>query len=288
MRRLLLLGTLLSLLTACSSDGDPAGGPDPGASSTSSSTPSSTAVDTESDGPSPDPTSPVAGDHRLGLDLIEGAAPFEYLVHAPPAVVEGRPLPLVLVFHGSPGNPEDMVRMTRFDALADEEDFLVVYPDSYTQVDHVATLLDHLEDHWPIDPRRIYATGFSRGAVTTYLLADELSPRIAAFAPVSASQVGVRPARPASLITFQGELDQLASTFPRGNRSWAQAVDCQAPEVAEVRLGGHTAHRSTARCGGGSEHVVYRVERMGHVWPRQATRLIWEFFVAHPLGARDS
>lgn len=278
MRRLTLLAIPL-LLAGCSADGDA----EPAAEPTSSSPTIAVATDT----PSPDPTAPVAGDHRLGLDLIEGAAPFEYLLHAPAAVEEGRPLPLVLVFHGSPGSPEDMVRMTGFDALADEEGFLVAYPDSYSDPAHVVALLDHLTDRWPVDERRVYATGFSRGAATTYVLADELSQRIAAFAPVSGIQHGrFSLRRPASLITFQGDNDEFARAFAPVNRAWARAARCGAPEVAELPLGPRTARRSLAECADGAEHLVYRVERMGHVWPRQATQLIWEFFAAHPIGRR--
>ena len=96
MRRLTLLAIPL-LLAGCAADGDtePDGEP----------TSSRPRIAVETDTPSPDPSAPVAGDHRLGHDLIEGAAPFEYLLHAPAAVETGRPLPLVLVFHGSPGSP---------------------------------------------------------------------------------------------------------------------------------------------------------------------------------------
>jgi polyhydroxybutyrate depolymerase len=47
---------------------------------------------------------------------------------------------------------------------------------------------------------------------------------------------------------------------------------------------GGAARRSVAECDGGAEHVVYDVDRMPHVWPGPATRLVWEFFEAHRLG----
>lgn len=278
MRRLTVLGILL-LLTACSDGG--AGEPEAAApSSATSPTPTILVEDT----PPPDPTEPVAGDHRLGIELVEDASPFEYLLHAPPAVERGRPLALVLVFHGRPGSPEDMVRTTRFDALADRDGFLVVYPDNFGDPEQIGVLLDHLAGLWPIDERRIYAAGFSAGASTTYGLADELSERIAAFAPVSGIQYGdfsIR--RPASLITFQGEKDEFASAFGRVNRAWSRAAGCERAIPTEATVSGRPARRTTAACEGGSEHVVYRVERMGHVWPRDATPLIWDFFAAHPL-----
>ncbi|KAA1425709.1 alpha/beta hydrolase family esterase [Nocardioides antri] len=273
MRRFPLLGILL-LLAACSSGGDPE--PDDGPTS---STP---AILLETDTPSPDPAEPLAGDHRLGATLPDGAE-VEYLLHAPPAVERGRPLPLVLVFHGSPGSPEDMARLTRFDALADDEGFLVVYPSSVGDPEEVGALLDRLTDVWPVDTRRVYAAGFSRGASTTYVLAEDLSRRIAAFAPVSGIQYGdFAPRSPVSLITFQGGRDEFASAFPAVNRQWARGARCDQPSTTEVTVAGGPARRSVAQCAAGTEHVVYHVERMGHVWPREATRIIWEFFAAHP------
>jgi len=274
MRRLSLLGVLL-LLSACSSDGAEQGaGPDE-----ASSTP---AILLETDTPSPDPSAPVAGDHRLALSLPGTDA--DYLLHAPPAVDRGRPLPLVLVFHGSPGSPEDMVRVTGLDAIADDEGFLVVYPDSFGSPDEIGALLDHLSGLWPIDPRRIYAAGFSRGAAVTYGLAEELPRRIAAFAPVSGIQYGeFTPPAPTSLVTFQGGQDRFATAFPDVNREWARAAACGPAVTADVSVGGRSARHSVAECAAATEHVVYRLAQMGHVWPRGASRLIWEFFQAHPL-----
>lgn len=277
MRRLPLLGVLLILLllqSACSSGDDPEAGAD-----VASRTP---AILLETDSPYPDPTAPVAGDHRLTLQLpgTDG----EYLLHAPPAVDRGRPLPLVLVFHGSPGSPEDMVRVTDFDSLADDEDFLVLYPDSFASPGEIDALLDHVAALWPVDPRRIYAAGFSRGAAVTYELAEVLSRRIAAFAPVSGIQYGAfAPRRSPSLITFQGGQDRFATAFPDVNREWSRGARCGPPTTAEVSVAGRPARRSRAACPAGTEHVVYRLPRMGHIWPRGASRLIWQFFQAHPL-----
>ena len=83
MRRLsLLLGVVLALAACSSEESDP-----------DADRPSSTPailIDTET--PEPDPTTPVAGDVRLGIDLANGSEG-EYLLHAPPAVERERPLP---------------------------------------------------------------------------------------------------------------------------------------------------------------------------------------------------
>ncbi|MDZ5623618.1 PHB depolymerase family esterase [Nocardioides sp. HM23] len=274
MRRLSLLLALALLLGACSSEES-----EPGTDRLSS-TPA-ILIDTET--PEPDPTTPVAGDLRLSVAL-PGGSEGEYLLHAPPTVERGRPMPLVLVFHGSPGSPEEMVRLTRFDALADTEDFLVVYPDYLNDVKDISALIDHVAEVWPVDERRIYATGFSRGGTTTYAVAEQLADRIAAFAPVAGVDFGeFAPSRPTSLIAFQGGRDQLTDAFPDVNRAWARGSGCGDAVLSDVDLGGRPATRSVASCADGASHVIYRIERLGHVWPRGATDLIWEFFQAHPL-----
>ena len=83
------------------------------------------------------------------------------------------------------------------------------------QVDDVAftrALLDDLAKVVKVDPKRVYATGMSNGAIMAYRLASELSDRIAAIAPV-AGPMGTEtcnPKRPVSVIHFHGTDDQFA------------------------------------------------------------------------------
>jgi poly(3-hydroxybutyrate) depolymerase len=41
-------------------------------------------------------------------------------------------------------------------------------------------------------------------------------------------------------------------------------------------------HVYTSTCREGTEHVVYSITGMGHTWPTEGSRLIWEFFSSHP------
>jgi polyhydroxybutyrate depolymerase len=276
MRRLWLLGILL--LTACSGEQGPvlgAGTPSDSASS------SATATDSE-----PKPSRSVTigpGDQRVEFTLPDGSDA-GYLLYAPASFGSDSQLPLVLVFHGAPGTPQEMVRSTRFNAIADEENFLVAYPDAIDRSADVGALIDDVTHRVAVDLAQIFAAGFSRGASTTYVLASELADRIAAFAPVSGISYDLPPGDPTSLIAFQGTEDQLASAFPRVNSTWSRDSACGRPTTTAVTFSGRPARRSVAACRSGTEHVVYRVEGMGHEWPRGASRVIWTFFEGHPLS----
>lgn len=227
---------------------------------------------------------PTPGDHTLTFRQPDGTE-YDYLLHAPPDYASGKTYPLVLVLHGSPGTAAQARERTGMDAVADANGFLVVYPDQFTEPAPVAALIDHLVPRWGVDPRRVHATGFSRGATLTYELAHGLSERLASVAPVSgvAPETSLAPpARPLSLLTFQGGMDRLAPAFPGTNAGWQRAAGCRDERTRSIDMGGGPTHIYTMTCADGTEHVVYSVTRMGHEWPPEAAELIWEFFQRHP------
>lgn len=145
------------------------------------------------------------GDHRVSLQ--HGGRSRSYIVHVPPAARGGRPLPVVLNFHGGGGNAENQQKYSRMDPLADREGFLVVYPDGtgrrtdrlltwnagtccaysvLNRVDDVGftlALLRDLDSRQAIEGGRVYATGLSNGAMMAWRLAVGASDRVAAIAP---------------------------------------------------------------------------------------------------------
>lgn len=122
---------------------------------------------------------------------------------------DGEARPLVLVLHGSRGTGRAVRRQSayQFDALADRENFVVVYPDGYQKhwngcrtapkdaahkmdiddVGFVGTLIDSCCSRWHADPARVYAVGFSNGGHLCYRLAVESPERIAGIAAIAAS-----------------------------------------------------------------------------------------------------
>jgi polyhydroxybutyrate depolymerase len=167
---------------------------------------------------------------RLSVDGVER----EYLLHVPGALPVGQAVPLVFVFHGGGGTAAGTMALSRFNAVADREQFLVVYPQGIgrgwndgriTQVSQahrenvndlafVDALLAHLSRQYRIDPRRVFATGISNGGIFSHYLAAHRAEKIAAIAPVAGGiaqpfdQV-FRPAAPVSVLIVQGTADPL-------------------------------------------------------------------------------
>jgi polyhydroxybutyrate depolymerase len=117
--------------------------------------------------------------------------------------------PLLFVFHGSGGDGAGMREVTgnEFDALADANGFLVVYPDGYQttwndcrkaspqparrlNIDDEsfieAMIAKETADH-AIDRKRVFAAGWSNGGQLAYRLAMERPTQFAAVAAISAS-----------------------------------------------------------------------------------------------------
>ena len=131
-----------------------------------------------------------------------------YLVHIPPQANARLPLPVVINLHPAYNNGGLQNLYSGMNAKADREGFISIHPDSLgpawnvtaeaeaedggvSDVEFVRLGLDELQRHALIDPRRIYATGYSSGAAMSGRLAaasarGELGVhKIAAIAPVS-------------------------------------------------------------------------------------------------------
>lgn len=132
-----------------------------------------------------------------------------YLVHLPPNYSKEKPLPLVLAFHGGGGNANNMVNMSGFSQKADQENFIVVYPNGSGRTDNIlltfnaigccsyamqqniddvkfiSELIDKISAEYAVDTKRVYATGFSNGGLISNRLAAEIPEKITAIAPVS-------------------------------------------------------------------------------------------------------
>jgi polyhydroxybutyrate depolymerase len=153
-----------------------------------------------------------------------------------------------------------------------------------------------------------------------YLVASELSDRIAAIAPVG-GPMGTEtcnPKRPVSVMHFHGSDDEFAPfnggrgkgvsgtnfySVEHSVQAWVKANGCDKEPVVtklpDTANDGTTITRKTYGSGrDGAEVVLIAIEGGGHTWPGQETRVrflgkitknisandaMWEFFQKHSM-----
>ena len=250
---------------------------------------------------------PVTGPGDYELQVASSGATRGYSLHVPAGWNGTSALPLLLVFHGVPrGN---MRAVTGFDRVADQRGFAVVYPQSdgpdwavgctsctnasrggIDDVRFVEDVLDDLAGSIPVDTRRVWATGFSQGALLSHFLACEIPDRIAAFASVAATMieqvvVGCVPTRKVPWLLVHGSEDPVlpaegeAGTFARTisiqttAEIWAEFDGCaEEAALSELPDGGDfnttlVRLHDWGACEGGADVLWYEVVGGGHVWP---------------------
>ncbi len=140
----------------------------------------------------------------------------------------------MIALHGLGGTGANFRTWAGFDAIAEREGILAVYPDAIEQrwsygraianptpriggeevddVGFIHRLIDELVAKWRAEPKRIYVSGPSRGGLMTFTLACALSERIAAAAPIITGmtdhqRAGCSPAKVVPLVLIAGTND---------------------------------------------------------------------------------
>ncbi len=272
------------------------------------------------------------------LSLSVGGQERTYLLHVPASYNGFEAVPLVLDFHGGGGNGASQMRTSGFDVLSDEKGFIVAYPNGsgllgeklltwnggtccgYSlkqQIDDVGfirALVTSLESTYQIDPKRIYATGLSNGAIFSYRLACDASDLFAAIAPVSGTQnmPSCTPAQPVSVIAFHGTADEhVPYNGGQGDQSLTDTNFASVKDSIDFWVGfdgcsttpktesfSDIQHDTYSGCKSGSAVELYTIVGGKHAWPgsdgpagpggdqptqtSSATQLMWDFFLAHP------
>jgi polyhydroxybutyrate depolymerase len=234
---------------------------------------------------------------------------------------DGKRAPVVIVLHGGGGHPENAVNMSQFDVIAAREHFIAVYPggtggtpggrlltwnaghccayareNKVDDVGFIAAMIDGLIASGRADPKRIYVTGMSNGAMMSHVLGRELPDRIAAIAPIVGAVFGDEPPpkRLIPAIIFVGQDDRTvpaAGGALGGNRRdtvisglarppadrdvapdvaqadyWVKANGCTSSPVESFDLQGRLMEIRWD-CRGNADVQFYRVANNGHAWP---------------------
>ena len=130
----------------------------------------------------------------------------EYLLYRPGKIRNEQPMPLVIVFHGGGGTAAQIERSIGkpLHRMADRDRFVVAYPNAKNKLwdfgagkvsealdervddkKFFRTLIDELSRTLPVDDRRVFATGISRGGQAAYFVACSYPDRIRAIAAIA-------------------------------------------------------------------------------------------------------
>ena len=262
-------------------------------------------------GAAPSPTAGTLPEGSSLRSLSTDGTQREYRAYRPQGLKAAAPL--VMVFHGYTWTASRTESEFGWNALADAERFVVVYPEglnegfnagrccgisSDTEVDDVGAALAILNDvatAVPLDTDRLYATGFSNGGAMTYRMACE-TDRFAAFGPVAGGLVvDCKDAKPASIlhvhgladtqVPFEGDSDIWRTPTTELMAQWRKRDDCAKATTTDS---GPT-HLETSACASGREVNLLTIDGLDHAWPTKAdgvdaTSTLWEFFRRHPRG----
>ena len=104
------------------------------------------------------------------------------------------PAPLVLAFHGGGDSTFYLTRVSGWHRVAARNNFLLIAVENHlnSTATEMIELLSILKEKYPIDEKRIYASGFSMGGCKSWDLFQEYPDVFAALAPMSATfEVGL-------------------------------------------------------------------------------------------------
>lgn len=189
--------------------------------------------------------------------------------------------------------------------------------DPLIDVKFLSDLMDKLGGQYRLDPARIYVTGLSNGAGMTFLLSCTLSDRIAAIGGVAGAYLypmeRCQRSRPIPMMVFHGDTDPVvpylggpSSSFeipfpsiPVWVEKYAAMNSCQSTPAPIDGLPTDVVGVHYSGCDQGADVIFYTILGGGHSWPGgkplpkwivgkttqsiDATRLMWDFFVSHPL-----
>jgi polyhydroxybutyrate depolymerase len=240
----------------------------------------------------------------------------------PPSYQGNESVPLVLNFHGLNSNAPQQENLTGMSAKADQEGFIVAYPDGLNgqwntgptpngQADQqfIRDLITALESQYNIDPRRIYATGISNGGGMANRLGCDMADQMAAIAPDAGAYnfwQDCNPSRPVPVLAFHGLADNIipyegdtpkimTPPVEEWASNWASLDNCSSPPGKTNPVVTVTVY-TWSGCEDNAAVILYALENHGHSWPGSAvmppaitsqavnaTDVIWEFFKAHPM-----
>jgi poly(3-hydroxybutyrate) depolymerase len=249
----------------------------------------------------------AASAYNSNASITSGGINRDFIFHSPGIPPPSGNLPLLIVLHGDGGNGSSIKGYTGFDAIADAQNFIAVYPDAVNAtwnryVDNVpgdaglgdanapddvlfiSNMIDYFCSTYHINAGRVYVTGHSAGGFMAYNLAIQLPSKIAAIAPVSASLWGdntfinnyfSNSYVPMPVYHVHGDADATVN-YPDPNHTADAWGEWPLSGFSNANCGNNTYIATTtivtnvkklSFCTGGKEVSLIRIVGGGHGWP---------------------
>ena len=271
---------------------------------------------------------PISAQQTINGSMIHNGIQRDYILYIPAIYDGSTDVPLVLNFHGYGSNANEQMFYGDFRDIADTEGFLLVHPqgtiingdqqwnvgflgngNTTDDVGFTEALIDELANLYTINLDRVYATGMSNGGFMSFLLACQLSEKIAAVASVTGSMTpdtydACNAQQPTPILQIHGTGDSNVlyngDTWTRSIEDvisyWVNYNNCETSPTTTALTDINHSDGSTV------EHIIYSggdngvtTEHMkiiggGHTWPGSAITLpgtnqdinasmeIWHFF----------
>jgi polyhydroxybutyrate depolymerase len=232
----------------------------------------------------------------------------EYYI-VPPAQAAGNPArPLLLVYHGAGGSALDLMNGTRLAIEGHQAGMVVVFleavdgygarwatnPVDLAVVDDLQftrEVVDEIDEEFPIDRKRVFAVGYSRGGDLVFQLACRAPDFLRGGAAVAATMLNSNRAwcdetasstvQPAiamvlgsqdPLMPWDGGLAIRMGALETSSY-WGQRNGCRTSAATSLTLPAYQGYRLSRYtidpCTRADVHL-YRIEPVGHSWPNTA------------------
>lgn len=251
----------------------------------------------------------------------------EYELYIPENYSNSNEVPLLFNFHGGGGTAADQIYLSDMRSLADQNNFILVYPQAIADPtdngslnwifkgdsDHddiyfVEALIDELSSQYSVDPKRVYACGYSLGGEFVYELLCRLNHKIASGVAVARTMgqyqyENCNPERPTPIMTILGtediesnyngvvyngvtyyiSADDTHEYWASYNNADVNPLEIELPD--DNNNDGSTVTKRTWGNGDGCVSIVeFRVNGGGHDWPGSTGNMdissdneIWNF-----------
>jgi polyhydroxybutyrate depolymerase len=233
-----------------------------------------------------------------------------YLLFVPRNYRPEQNAPLILMLHGGGGNAKQTIdTMTPMNSYADEKNVIVAYPNgtgffdnflltwnagaccgramekNIDDVGFIRAVVNDIKRQYSIDEKRVFAAGFSNGAMMSYRLGCEMADIFSGVASVAgALNISCNPSQALSVMIIHGTADnhvpynggkgpiQADKRHPRVDKPVSHAIDFWTrhnhclPSPARSEIGKIQKH-VYSDCNAGTSVSVFTVQDGGHSWP---------------------